>query len=274
LYYARAVDCTLNVALSALATEQASPTQATLSRIRHLLDYCATHPAARLTYRASDMQLVLHSDAGYNNETQARSRTGGHFFLGMRNNQPPITNGAILNPTTILKHVASSAADCEVGAAYHNCKEAIPLRLMLTEMGFPQAPTIVVLDNTTALGFIHDTIKQRRTKAMDMRYWWLKDRESQSHFKFLWKPSAENLADYFTKHHTAKHHQTVRHKYLSHHVTCNTSQQPLRGCADPRIASSACTHPLHAGHSGICRWRPFPAVCHTRQPHRTITFNS
>jgi hypothetical protein len=192
----------------------------------------------------------------------------------MRNNEPPIPNGAILNPTTILKHVASSAADCEVGAVFHNCKEAIPIRLTLTEMGFPQNATPVILDNTTALGFIHDTIKQRRTKAMDMRYWWLKDREAQQQFKFSWKPSAENLADYFTKHHPPTHHQNLRHKYLSHNVIHHGCTQPLRGCADPRIASSACPHPLHAEHSVIRRWGPFPTVCHIRQPHLTNGYNS
>ncbi|MFM7748048.1 MAG: hypothetical protein ACKO7X_09030, partial [Bacteroidota bacterium] len=71
-------------------------------------------------------------------------------------------------------------------------------------MGFHQNPTPVTLDNTTALGFIiHNTIKQRRTKALDMRYYWLKDREAQGQFTFKWAPSAHNLANYVTKHHLA-----------------------------------------------------------------------
>jgi hypothetical protein len=82
LYYARAVNSTLNVALSSLASEQNKPTANTQRRINQLLDYCATHPNARLTFHPSNMQLQVHSDAGYNNESNARSRTGGHFFLG------------------------------------------------------------------------------------------------------------------------------------------------------------------------------------------------
>ena len=49
LYYARAIDSTLNVAISALVTEQATPTDATRKRIHQLLEYCATHPDAHLT---------------------------------------------------------------------------------------------------------------------------------------------------------------------------------------------------------------------------------
>ncbi|MFM7748047.1 MAG: hypothetical protein ACKO7X_09025 [Bacteroidota bacterium] len=53
-----------------------------MKRVKQLLDYCATHPSPCLTYTASDLQLHIHSNAGYNNESQARSRTGGHFFQG------------------------------------------------------------------------------------------------------------------------------------------------------------------------------------------------
>ena len=110
LYYARAVDSTLSVALSALAAEQNKPTHSTKQKLLQLLDYCATHPNARLRYHASDMILYVHSDAGYNNEEGARSRAGGHLYLGNAPHKPQINNGAVLNPTHIIKHVAPSAA--------------------------------------------------------------------------------------------------------------------------------------------------------------------
>jgi hypothetical protein len=44
LYYGRAVDATILVALSALASAQCAPTKDTMQRMRHLLDYVATHP--------------------------------------------------------------------------------------------------------------------------------------------------------------------------------------------------------------------------------------
>jgi hypothetical protein len=243
LYYARAVDSTLGVALSALASEQNKPTQRTRRNIIHLLDYCATNPASKLPFHASRMILHLHSDAGYNNETQARSRSGGHLFLGNHPNSPDFFNGAILNPTHILKHVASSAADAEIGATFVNCREAIPIRITLEEMGYPQPPTPVTLDNTTAVGFANQTIKQRRTKAIDMRYYWLQDQEAHANFHFQWKPSAQNRADYFTKHHPPTHHRTVRSDYVyachrepparSDLADSTSRPLPLRGCANP-----------------------------------------
>jgi hypothetical protein len=79
LYYARAFDPTILMALSAIATEQANPTQKMMKKLRQLLDYCATQDDAKITYNASKMILAVHSDAGYANEKKSRSRAGGHF---------------------------------------------------------------------------------------------------------------------------------------------------------------------------------------------------
>ena len=65
LYYARAVDATMLPALGSIATQQASPTENTMKKVKHFLDYAASHPNAIITYRASDMVLATHSDASY-----------------------------------------------------------------------------------------------------------------------------------------------------------------------------------------------------------------
>ena len=63
LYYGRCVDASMLPALGTLATQQASPTENTLIKIKQFLDYAATHPDAIVTYNASDMVLAGHSDA-------------------------------------------------------------------------------------------------------------------------------------------------------------------------------------------------------------------
>jgi hypothetical protein len=54
LYYARAVDNKLLVALSAIAARQAKATVATELAVNLLLDYVATYPNDGIVYRASD----------------------------------------------------------------------------------------------------------------------------------------------------------------------------------------------------------------------------
>jgi hypothetical protein len=73
LYYARAVDNTMLVAIGSISSEQTKGTQHTLDKVTHLLNYCTTHPEAVIRYHASDMALHIHSDASYLLASEARS---------------------------------------------------------------------------------------------------------------------------------------------------------------------------------------------------------
>jgi hypothetical protein len=182
LYYARAVDGTALVALSSLSSQQSRATEATKTAVNQLLDYFATLPNAKLRYHGSDMVLKIHSDAGYLNETKAHSRAGGNCFLGNLPDKPEMYNRAILNPTGILKHIASSATEAEVGALFVNTKEGEIVRTTLKEMGFSQPGSPVTTDNSTANGIMNGTIRQQCSRAIDMRYHWVRDCVVQKHF--------------------------------------------------------------------------------------------
>ncbi len=66
-------------------------------------------------------------------------------------------------------------------------------------MGYPQPPTTILCDNTSAIGLTNDTIKQKRSKAIDMRFHWIRDRIRQNQFGIVYIPTKENIADYMTK---------------------------------------------------------------------------
>ena len=188
--------------------------QKTLERVKQLLDYCASQEEAVITYHASDMILAIHSDAGYLNESKARSRAGGHFFLSSDVQNPP-NNGAILTIAQIIDAVMSSAVEAELGALFINAKEAVHMRRILQEMGHPQPRTPIQTNNSTAKGVINLRVRPKRTKAMDMRFEWLLDGAQQGQFKIYWRPGKTNLADYFTKHHSPAHHRNVRGEFLT-----------------------------------------------------------
>ena len=65
---------------------------------------------------------------------------------------------------------------------------------------------------------INAKITPKRSKAMDMRFHWLQDRECQQQFKFYWRPGKLNHADYWTKHHSAAHHVNVRKEILTPNI--------------------------------------------------------
>lgn len=213
LYYARAVDSTMLVALGTLAAQQTKATTNTMTAAHQLLDYAATHPDAKIRFKSSDMILQIHSDASYLSESEARSRSGGISFLGNDTTRPDI-NGAIHVHSGIMKNVLASAAEAEVGALFHNAQDACTLRQTLIDIGHPQPPTSIQTDNACANGIMNSTVKQKRSKAIDMRNYWLRDRVKQKQFKVHWQPGLDNKADYFTKHHPPQHHRDIRSTYL------------------------------------------------------------
>jgi hypothetical protein len=208
------------------AKEQTKATEKTQAATNQLLDYLATHPYATIRYHASDMILHVHSGASYISVSNARSRLGGLFFLGNKSPEQDKLNGSILNVAAIIKNVVASVAKSEVGACFHNALSGAPLRVTLTELGHTQPPIPLRTDNSTAFGILNEKIKQRRSKAMDMRYHWLTDRVRQKQFDIYWRSGRENLGDYHTKHHSAQHHKDTR-GLISHQAN---SIQVLRGC--------------------------------------------
>ena len=128
--------------------------------------------------------------------------------------KPPRLNGPILVNANILKLVMSSAAEAEIAACFCNCQDACPIRVTLEEMGYPQGTTTCITDNKCAEGYAQDTIKQKKSKAMDMRFHWIKCRSRQEQFKVIWKDNKNNMADYHTKHHSPAHHKEMRPLHL------------------------------------------------------------
>ena len=86
----------------------------------------------------------------------------------------------------------------------------MPLRVILEEMGHPQPRTPVTTDNNTTHGIIMNTMVPKASKAMGMRFKWLKCRRVQDQFEFLWWTGHKNRGDYHTKHHPQKHHVKMR----------------------------------------------------------------
>ena len=138
-------------------------------------------------HTCGDFRLV-HEDL---NEEESCSRAGSHHFLSEDIPLPP-NNGAIHNVAEIIKGVMSSAAEAELGAMYINARKAVEERIILEEMGHKQPATPVQVDNSTAEGIINKRVQPKRTKAMDMRFHWLRDRSMQKQFRFYWRPGPTN----------------------------------------------------------------------------------
>jgi hypothetical protein len=178
LYNAWAMGPMLLVPLSVMTSQLFTTTATTIKAMSHLLDCCSTQLESTIRYFAFNMQLKIHSDASYLSEPKAKSRIGGYFYVGNKSDSrmKPLYNVPLLCNTTVLKHVVSSVAEAEFWAQFFNANEGTATRTILSEMGHIQDTTDLTTDNTTADGIINNIVQQKRSKEMDMRFYWVKDR--------------------------------------------------------------------------------------------------
>jgi hypothetical protein len=173
LFLARGVNGSLLPALSALASQQANPTEHTLALCKQFLDYMASQDEAALTYKASNMVLAIQSDTSYLSKLKACSRAGGHMFMAGRDDVPT-NNGAVLNILQIIRAVMSSATDAELGALFINAKTAVSMCHTLKDLGHPQPPTPMQTDNIITHDLHTNKIMPKALMAMDLCFHWLR----------------------------------------------------------------------------------------------------
>ena len=209
------------VALKTIAAQRSKSTQEIAKKVVQILNYAATHPEEINRYHASGMTLHMHSDASFLSAPWSKSRYGRYHYLSEPSSdprkplhKPPPLNGPIHEEFTIMKNILESAMEAELGALFVNYQQGAALRIALEEMGHHQPPITVVTDSATRDSFVKDNIRQSKSKAIDMRLYWVRDRVRQEHYIVYWERLKDNLADYFTKTFPTKHHRDIRGTYL------------------------------------------------------------
>jgi hypothetical protein len=144
------------------------------------------------------MILHIQSDASYLGRSNSRSTAGVHACLGHRD-QPTHINGALVCLSLTLDVIVAAASEAEYGALFISGQLGVWLRTILHALGYPQPPTIILCDNDCAVGIANNTVKLKKSKAVDMRYHWIRDRISQLQFRVIWRKGANNLENFFTK---------------------------------------------------------------------------
>ena len=166
-------------ALNDLASQVTAGTMKTEEAQQCFLNYCATNPDASIVYYASDMIIRGDTDAAYLVASKARSRNAAYIFMGNKDRNNQIINGPIMVIARILKIVVALVAEAEIAALFYAAQEIVPLQITADELGHKQPATPLQIDNNTASGIMNGIIRQQESKAIDMQFYWLKDRVTQ-----------------------------------------------------------------------------------------------
>ena len=93
-----------------------------------------THPHAAVRYAASYMIIYAHKDASYLSKENRKIRAAVHLYFTKANDEW-FNNFSVLTLSSIIKHAMASALEAELAALLYGCKEEVPLRVTLEEMG-------------------------------------------------------------------------------------------------------------------------------------------
>ena len=152
------------------------------------------------------MILHIHSDASYLSVSRSGSRLGGIFYCGDKSPQEDRINSYIINVAAVIKNLVAAAAESEVGACFQKSQCGAPLRVTFMGLGHKQPATPLRTYTSTVFDILNKVIKNKRSKAMEMRYHCLTDRVRQNLYHIYSHPGIYNLVYYHSKQPSAQHH--------------------------------------------------------------------
>ena len=137
------------------------------------------------------LELLAYSDSTWNsNPDNSRSRSGYAIFF----------NGCFIAwKSTLQKLVTLSSCEAEYVALNLAAREVIWLRRLLSELGFEQKPTTLLVDNQSAIALAKHKMVKPRTKHIALRYHWIKEQVAEGTICVKYIPTADNVADFLTK---------------------------------------------------------------------------
>jgi hypothetical protein len=137
--------------------------------------------------------LQTFADSDYAMDISRRSTMG--YVLMM-------CGGPIAWSSVLGKTIATSTCEAEVNAAVHAAKEALHVKLMLTELGFikPNVPLVIAEDNAACIAQAEFGIRHvRNAKHYSVKLHFLQQLVVDNDVEFVYCPTNEQLADFFTK---------------------------------------------------------------------------
>ena len=176
---------------------------------RHAANPGAEHQRAldrafRYLHGTSDWELVFqrgrpgggvlkgYVDADWASDVNDRKSTSGFVFV--------LAAGAICWSSKKQASVALSSTEAEYIAAAHATKEVVWLRRLLNELGqATKAPTHLHIDNQSAIAIARNPEFHDRTKHIDVRYHFLRQRVDDEEILLTYLPTDDQIADVLTK---------------------------------------------------------------------------
>ncbi|CAL4063890.1 unnamed protein product, partial [Meganyctiphanes norvegica] len=159
-----------------------------LRYLRHTLHY-----DLKYTQSAKDLRIFGYSDSDHASDLDYKSISGYVFKLN--------ENSGLISWRSCKQNLlATSSCEAEYIALHEAANEALFLRQLFSELTKSSMQQVNIFgDNQGAISLAKHAHYHRKTKHIAIKFHALRDYVANKSIKLLYIPSAQNIADMFTK---------------------------------------------------------------------------
>ena len=180
------------------------PTPELLDAALRVLGYLYRNRHIGLRYEASKKTLEGFSDSDW---AIKHSTSGSTFHIG---------SATVSWSSKKQTSVALSSCEAEIMAGSEAAKEAIYLSSFLRELGLDMSePPPLKLDNMSAIDLAYNPEHHSKTKHIERRHYFIRECVENGKLRVPFVPTADNVADFFTKPLMGKHFFLMRDKVMN-----------------------------------------------------------
>lgn len=178
-------------AVRILAQEIETPTDSLKRGVERVFRYLGSTPDFGLVYKSrAEKGLAVYCDAAFAVEQGARSATGYAIFY----------NGCLIEwGSKKQSMVTLSSTEAEYIAMGSGVQECIGINLVLKDLGMEVDQITVFEDNQGAQHLAESKAVTQRSRHIDTKYHWLREKVKDGDVKVRYCPTSEMIADHFTK---------------------------------------------------------------------------
>ena len=207
LYLSKRSRPDIQTAVAFLTTRVKEPDEDDWKKLQRLLGYLKGTSHLVLTLRDDGRGVMWWLDAAYSVHPDMRGHTGGTLSLG---------KGSVYSKSSKQKLNTTSSTEAELVGTYECMLEILWTKYFLEAQGYETEQTIVYQDNksTILLAKNGKNSSSKRTKHINIRYFFIQDRWKRGEFDIQYCSTDEMLADIFTKPLQGKKFVMFRNKVL------------------------------------------------------------
>ena len=193
LFISRRCRLDIQAAVGFLCTRVDHPDEDDWGKLKRVLQYLRGTIDLTRTIGGDDIRKMKSwIDVSYGTHDDCKSHTGGCISFGW---------GVILTMCQKQKLNTKSSTEAEIVGVSDFMPNMIWARMFLGEQGIDLVENILYQDNQSAIKIAKNGKRSsgKKTKHMDNRYFWIKDRLSTEGINVVYCPTEKMLADFFTK---------------------------------------------------------------------------